>query len=92
MAEEFALVSDSITLLPCAHCGSPPTVRSVQTGANSTDRAKFIQCSNPQCGISGPLTYARVVDLAMASVWNRRTQPLPTISASHLKDRYMGGK
>ena len=59
-------------LLPCPCCGTYPKIETVQVGARSTDRARYIRC--PDCGLMGPMTYATgAASMAeMYTAWNQR--------------------
>lgn len=83
-------------LKPCAHCGSPARFDSLQSGANSRDRAKVIMCSNEKCAMMTQIAVADNVEAVqeIMDIWNRRSTGfvMPPSSAGMLMDLSFLGK
>lgn len=59
---------------PCPCCASTAQLCRAQAGAGSIDVARYIQCTNPECGVMTPLFYTSIEGGEREGVlrWNRR--------------------
>lgn len=83
-------MNDEITLLPCAHCGSP--AQFAENENEGLHGMEYIECTNPLCGMATLMMQpiGESVQEKLAEIWNARAPSDAVEACERIMDAIAG--